>query len=81
MERVRQLLGQSQLPHAGTNPATELRPEDRRLLLRASLRLLDQRCTCGKPILQDDVLRLAALADDALERRECPLFTGRRAGA
>jgi hypothetical protein len=39
--------------------------EDRRLLLGASLRLLGHRFSCGKPILQDDVVRVASLADDA----------------
>jgi hypothetical protein len=45
-----------------------LTPEDKRLLLGASLRLLGHRFTCGKPILQDDVIRVALLADDAVER-------------
>jgi hypothetical protein len=39
--------------------------EDRRLLLGASLRLLGHRFTCGKPILQNEVLRVASLADDS----------------
>jgi hypothetical protein len=38
---------------------------DRRLLLGSSLRLLCRRFTCGKPIFHDDVIRLAALTDDA----------------
>ncbi len=41
---------------------------DRRLLLGASLRLLAHRFSCGKPILRDDVARVASLADDAVER-------------
>jgi hypothetical protein len=45
-----------------------LLPEDRRLLLGASIRLLRHRFACGKPILQDDVIRIASLADDALGR-------------
>jgi len=43
-----------------------LRPEDRRLLLGASIRLLRHRFACGKPILQDDVIRVASLADDSI---------------
>jgi len=37
---------------------------DRRLLLGASIRLLGHRCTCGKPILRNDILRLTDFADD-----------------
>jgi len=37
---------------------------DRRLLLGASLRLLAVKFSHGRPILQNDVLRLAPLADD-----------------
>ena len=37
-------------------------------MLGASLRLLGHRFTCGKPILQGDVLRVASLADDSMER-------------
>jgi hypothetical protein len=40
----------------------------RRLLLGASLRLLGRRFSCGKPILQEDVARVASLADDVMER-------------
>lgn len=40
--------------------------EDRRLLLGASIRLLGRRFSRGKPILHDDVIRVAALADDAV---------------
>ena len=40
--------------------------KDRRLLLGASLRLLAHRCTHGMPILMDDVIRVASLADDAM---------------
>jgi hypothetical protein len=64
-------------PQSGTNPRidlnrkvereTPLAREDRRLLLGASLRLLGHRFICGKPILQDDVIRMASLADDARE--------------
>jgi hypothetical protein len=43
-----------------------LAPEDRRLLLGASLRLLGRRFSCGKPILQSDVIRVVSLADDAV---------------
>jgi hypothetical protein len=46
----------------------ELSRCDRRLLLGSSLRLLRHRFVCGKPILRDDVLRVASLADDARER-------------
>ena len=45
-----------------------LRPEDRRLLLGASIRLLRHRFACGKPIFQEDVIRIASLADDAMGR-------------
>lgn len=45
-----------------------LTPDDRRLLLGACLRLLGYRFVNGKPIFRDDVIRVAALADDA---REC----------
>jgi hypothetical protein len=45
-----------------------LTPEDKRLLLGASLRLLGHRFVCGKPILRDDVIRVASLADNAAER-------------
>jgi hypothetical protein len=45
-----------------------LTPEDKRLLLGASIRLLGRRFHCGKSILKDDVVRLALLADDAAER-------------
>jgi hypothetical protein len=44
-----------------------LNPEDRRLLLGASLRLLGNRFTCGKKILQEDVIRIASFADEAME--------------
>lgn len=43
---------------------TPLTPEDRRLLLGASLRLLGHRFVCSQPILQNDVIRVASLADD-----------------
>ena len=45
-----------------------LLPEGRRLLLGASIRLLSHRFACGKPILKDDVVRVASLADDAMGR-------------
>lgn len=44
--------------------------KDRRLLLGASLRLLAHRCAHGKPILEDDVIRVASLADDAVLKVE-----------
>lgn len=47
---------------------SSLSPEDRRLLLGASLRLFSHRFSCGKPILQDDLIRVASLADDAVGR-------------
>jgi hypothetical protein len=37
---------------------------DRRLLLGASLRLLVHRFSAGRPVLQNDVIRAASLADD-----------------
>jgi hypothetical protein len=37
---------------------------DRRALLGASLRILARRFNDGKKILQDDLIRLAAFADD-----------------
>ena len=43
-------------------------PADRRLLLGANLRLLAHRFSCGKTILHEDVIRVASLADDAMER-------------
>jgi hypothetical protein len=59
---------------SGTNPSelqqheTLVSPEDRRLLLGASrLRLLGRRFSCGKTILQADVVRMALLADDVTE--------------
>jgi hypothetical protein len=59
--------------HGGTNSSglqqheTLVSPEDRRLLLGASLRLLGRRFSCGKAILQADVVRMASLADDVTE--------------
>ena len=47
------------------NDSAILTPEDRRLLLGASLRLLGYRYVYRKPILQDDVIRVASLTDDA----------------
>jgi len=44
-----------------------LAPEDRHLLLGASLQLLGRRFRSGKAILRDDVIRVASLADDAIE--------------
>jgi hypothetical protein len=38
---------------------------DRRLLLGASLRVLGHRFSCGKPIFQADLVRVASLADDS----------------
>jgi hypothetical protein len=48
--------------------AIPLARANRRLLLGASLRLLGHRFISGKPIFQADVLRVASLADDAVER-------------
>ena len=45
-----------------------LTPKDRRFLLGASLRLLVHRFSHGKPILGDDLERIAVFADDAGER-------------
>jgi len=63
MERIIEVVDKSQ--RIANAPVT---PEERRLLLGASLRLLGHRFFCGKSILQDDVLRVASLADDAMER-------------
>lgn len=63
MQRLLEAVDESQ-----RNASAPLSPEDRRLLLGASLRLLGHRFTCGKSILQGDVLRVASLADDAMER-------------
>ena len=49
------------------NPAIPLSRTDRRLLLGASLRVLQDRFSHGRPIFQSDVLRVATLADDARE--------------
>jgi hypothetical protein len=38
---------------------------DRRLLLGASIRVLQDRFVHGRPICRDDIVRVAALADDA----------------
>lgn len=38
---------------------------ERRLLLGASLRLLERRHTCGKKIFKNDLVRLSRFADDA----------------
>jgi hypothetical protein len=45
----------------------QLSNEDRRLLLGSSLRLLMRRFSTGRPVLQSDVIRVASLADDAVE--------------
>jgi hypothetical protein len=50
-----------------TNFAIPLSRPDRRLLLGASLRVLQDRFSHGRPIFQSDVLRVATLADDARE--------------
>jgi len=42
-----------------------LTPSDRRLVLGASLRLLVRRFSTGKPIVRDDLVRLAKFADDS----------------
>lgn len=59
---------QSAQPHSARQADISLTREDRRILLGASLRLLGRRFSCGKRISQDDVLRVASLADDASER-------------
>lgn len=59
MQRLIEVAEESQPQHK-----TPLSAEERRLLLGASLRLLGHRFFCGKPIFQDDVIRVAALADD-----------------
>ena len=51
-------------PPVPSQPEMFLSGPDRRLLLGASLRLLSRRFSYGKPILQNDVLRVASLADD-----------------
>lgn len=54
---------------AANSPETqsdEISRADRRLLLGASLRLLARRFSVGQPISQDDVIRAASLADDAM---------------
>jgi hypothetical protein len=51
---------------------------DRRLLLGASLRLLTAKFSHGRPILQNDVLRLAQLADDGASRNTVPAREERR---
>jgi hypothetical protein len=50
------------------NPEISLSRPDRRLLLGASLRVLQDRFSHGRPIFQSDVLRVATLADDAKEQ-------------
>ena len=49
---------------ASQNSYDFLARADRRLLLGASLRLLAAKFSHGRPILQQEVLRLAPLADD-----------------
>lgn len=51
-------------PHQ-SQQSPAISPEDKRLLLGASIRLLSRRFLHGKPISQDDVLRVVHLADDA----------------
>ena len=63
MQRLLEAVDESQ-----RDVSAPLSPEDRRLLLGASLRLLGHRFSSGKTILHDDVLRVASLADDAMER-------------
>jgi hypothetical protein len=48
-----------------SNPGVPLSRPNRRLLLGASLRVLHDRFSHGRPIFQSDVLRVASLADDA----------------
>jgi hypothetical protein len=57
------------------NPGCVVKPSrprlsgsDRRLLLGASLRVLHDRFSHGRPIFESDLLRVASLADDAMER-------------
>jgi hypothetical protein len=64
MQRLLEAAGESQRVSSNIKTETELSSSDRRLLLGASLRLLGHRFICGKPILQDDVMRVASLADD-----------------
>jgi hypothetical protein len=51
-----------------SNPEIPLSRPDRRLLLGASLRVLQDRFSHGRPIFQSDVLRVVTLADDAREQ-------------
>jgi hypothetical protein len=51
-----------------TGPSRPLSRPDRRLLLGASLRVLHDRFSHGRPIFESDLLRVASLADDAMER-------------
>ena len=51
-----------------SKPELSLTRPDRRLLLGASLRVLQDRFSHGRPIFQSDVLRVATLADDAREQ-------------
>lgn len=52
MHSLLEAVDESQRVTGNTNPATELSPEDRRLLLGASLRLLIRRFSCGSPRFQ-----------------------------
>jgi hypothetical protein len=52
----------SQSPQFDTNG---LSPEDRRIFFGSMLRWVTRRFRGGKPVLRNDLLRLAALADDA----------------
>jgi hypothetical protein len=65
MRRLLEAGDKSKRVNSSTKSEIELSHEDRRLLLGASLRLLGRRFSCGKPILQSDVIRAASLADDA----------------
>jgi hypothetical protein len=54
----------STLPYVVSHRVPQISLEDRRCLLGASLRLLSRRFSLGQKILRDDLVRLAAYADD-----------------
>jgi hypothetical protein len=45
-------------------PSNNISPQDRRLLVKASLGLFLRRMNHGVPVHADDLIRLAAFADD-----------------
>jgi hypothetical protein len=47
-------------------PSNSISSDDRRLLVRAQLGLLLRRANHGVPVRADDLIRLAAFADDRL---------------